>query len=103
MDPNFVRNVTSVVSRHSGKPSSDSSDSNMALTLPMIGRVHIVNDSNGRMQLGFVFAYWVYGTFCTLFIVLLPQYEDGRIPYSIIVSKWSSTVHVQFVELFNHQ
>lgn len=67
-------------------PKSDYSDTVVVRTLPLIGRVHLVNDTNGILQLAFVFAYWVYGTFSTLYIILLPQYDDGNIPLSIVIS-----------------
>ncbi|KAL8577775.1 hypothetical protein ACOMHN_001644 [Nucella lapillus] len=64
----------------------------MMVTVPFIGRLHLVRDSGGVLQVAFVLAYWMYGSFTTLFIILLPQYHDGRIPYSIIVSYMAVSV-----------
>ncbi|XP_076462420.1 palmitoyltransferase ZDHHC21-like [Babylonia areolata] len=83
MDSEFLHRVKALVKRDS---SAEPTDSSMAITLPMIGRVHFVKDRSGFLQVCFVFAYWVYGSFSTLYIILLPQYNDGRIPYSIVVS-----------------
>lgn len=66
---------------------SDYSENIAVKTLPLIGRVHFVKDTNGIMQVSLIFAYWVYGTFSTLFIILLPQYHDGRVPAFIIYSE----------------
>lgn len=78
----FLHTVTSKIPTI--KHSSDYSDSIMVKHLPLIGRVHIVNDPNGIMQIGFVLAYWVYGTFVTMFNILMPQYAEDNIPFSII-------------------
>ena len=86
MDSDILRSASSFVPRP--RPSGDYSESIMVQTLPLIGRVHIVNDRDGMIQISFVLLYWVYGTFCTLYIILLPQYNDGRIPSSVIISKY---------------
>ena len=86
MDSSILRSVSNFLPKPTG--TGDYSDSIMVTTLPLIGRVHIVNDQGGMVQISFVFLYWVFGTFSTLYIILLPQYHDGRIPYSIIVSKY---------------
>jgi palmitoyltransferase len=38
-----------------------------------------VRDKEGQTYASFVLAYWIYGTFSTFFIILLPGYEDGFI------------------------
>ena len=86
MDSDILRSASSFVPRP--RPSGDYSESIMVQTLPLIGRVHIVNDRDGMIQISFVLLYWVYGTFCTLYIILLPQYNDGRIPSSVVISKY---------------
>ncbi|KAL8612724.1 hypothetical protein ACOMHN_025375 [Nucella lapillus] len=82
MEYRFLENVSNLV--HKPIPTRYAG-SVIVRSLPLIGRVHIVNDLSGMVQVGFVLAYWVYGTFTTLFIVLLPQYHDGRIPLALIV------------------
>ncbi|XP_071119608.1 uncharacterized protein [Haliotis cracherodii] len=46
---------------------------------PLLGRIHFVRDPKGIMQLLCVFIYWLYGTFSSLFIIILPRYAEGYI------------------------
>ncbi|XP_046549035.1 palmitoyltransferase ZDHHC21-like isoform X1 [Haliotis rubra] len=46
---------------------------------PVLGRIHFVRDPKGIMQLMCVLFYWVYGTFSSLFIILIPRYAEGYI------------------------
>ncbi|XP_046326358.1 palmitoyltransferase ZDHHC21-like isoform X2 [Haliotis rufescens] len=46
---------------------------------PLLGRIHFVRDPKGIMQLLCVFFYWLYGTFSSLFIIILPRYAEGYI------------------------
>lgn len=66
-------------------PSSHQDDindsNNNSIKLPIIGRVHIVKDKEGHLCASFVVAYWIYGTFSTLFIAILPACQDGHLPY----------------------
>ena len=88
MDPNFLYTLSNIVPRPQGKPVGDYSSSVTVRVLPLIGRVHIVNDACGLFQVGFVLVYWVYGTFSTLYIILLPQYNDARVPSWVVTSEY---------------
>lgn len=86
MDSEFLQKVNNMVSRP--KPSGDYHESITVTNLPFIGRIHIVNDKNGMMQLGFVLAYWVYGTCVSLFLILLPQYYDGQVSIAVVACEY---------------
>ncbi|XP_076440552.1 palmitoyltransferase ZDHHC21-like [Babylonia areolata] len=83
METNFLHNVSSIIPKP--RHNSDYASPIVVRSLPFIGRIHIVNDVSGMIQLGCVLAYWVYGTLCTLYIILLPQYHDGRIPFALVL------------------
>lgn len=67
--------------------SSHYKDTSM-LKVPFIGRVHYVYDIQGFMQIGFIFFYWIYGSFTSLFVVLLPMYNDGKVPLPLLLRKF---------------
>lgn len=69
---------------------SDYSEMIMVKKLPLLGRLHFVQDKAGILSVLFVLLYWVYGTFATLFIILLPMYNDHRVSGSFIVSEYFS-------------
>ncbi|XP_013078289.1 palmitoyltransferase ZDHHC21-like isoform X1 [Biomphalaria glabrata] len=54
------------------------------LHLPCLGRVHVVSDREGRCYASIVLAYWLYGTFAPLFIIVKPAYEDGVISWFVV-------------------
>ncbi|KAK3089847.1 hypothetical protein FSP39_007055 [Pinctada imbricata] len=59
-------------------PTSQYSENIMVTRLPCIGRIHFVKDKGGMMSLGFVVLYWIYGTWCSLTVILLPHWRDGQ-------------------------
>lgn len=61
-------------------------DSSM-LRLPFLGRVHYVYDVQGFMQIGFIVYYWIYGSSTSLFVILLPMYQDGHVPLLLVLCK----------------
>ncbi|RUS88583.1 hypothetical protein EGW08_003683 [Elysia chlorotica] len=54
-----------------------------SIKVPLLGRIHFVQDSQGRLFASCVLAYWVYGTFSTLFIILIPAYNDNTISWPV--------------------
>ncbi|XP_070194296.1 palmitoyltransferase ZDHHC21-like [Littorina saxatilis] len=84
MNAKILQGVSSIMPKRK-LASSEYSDKVSVTTWPLIGRIHIVKDRSGQMQVGGILLYWVYGTFCTLFLVLLPQYYDQRIPASLVI------------------
>ncbi|KAJ8306286.1 hypothetical protein KUTeg_016831 [Tegillarca granosa] len=54
-------------------------------TFPFLGRIHFVKDRAGIYSLLFVIWYWIYGTWCGIFVILLPRYEDGEVSGAVIV------------------
>ncbi|ESO92926.1 hypothetical protein LOTGIDRAFT_175635 [Lottia gigantea] len=75
-------------SSHSNRPPSavldHQNDSYKYINVPIIGRVRCIKDKNGMISLLCVYLYWLYGTFTTLFIVLIPAYNDGLISSILI-------------------
>ena len=63
--------------------------SNFECSLALIGRIRFVNDIFGIAQVAFVLLYWIYGTFTSLFLMLLPQYYDGTISAGVIFCECS--------------
>ena len=63
-------------------------DSSM-LRLPVIGRIHYVQDIQGIAQITVIFLYWIYGTFSTYLAILWPMYNDGRLPFPVLICKIS--------------
>ncbi|XP_048761774.1 palmitoyltransferase ZDHHC21-like isoform X2 [Ostrea edulis] len=59
-------------------PSSEYSSNIIVKNFPLLGRLHFVKDKNGILCLAFTFSYWVYGTWCGLWVVLLPHLRDGQ-------------------------
>ncbi|XP_062616082.1 palmitoyltransferase ZDHHC21-like isoform X2 [Saccostrea cucullata] len=59
-------------------PTSEYSSNIIVKKFPLLGRLHFVKDKNGIMCLAFTFFYWVYGTWCGLWVVLLPHMRDGQ-------------------------
>ena len=59
-------------------PSSEYSSNIIVKNFPLLGRLHFVKDKNGIMSLAFTFLYWVYGTWCGLWVVLLPHLRDKQ-------------------------
>ena len=59
-------------------PSSEYSSNIIVKNFPLLGRLHFVKDKNGIMCLAFTFLYWVYGTWCGLWVVLLPHLRDKQ-------------------------
>ena len=66
--------------------SSHYNDTSM-LKVPILGRVHYVYDIQGFMQIGFILFYWIYGTSTSMFVVLMPMYNDGKAPLPLILCK----------------
>ena len=64
--------------------------------LPFIGRIRFVRDTAGIIQFSVIVAYWIYGTFSTLFVILLPQYHDSNISVFILACK------LYFIKLLNY-
>ena len=66
---------------------SDYSENIFIRRIPLIGRVHFVNDRGGIMTLAFTTFYWIYGTFVSMYIILLPQYNDGHVGILLPIGK----------------
>ena len=64
--------------------SSHYKDTSM-LKVPVFGRIHYVYDIQGFMQIGFIFFYWIYGTSTSMFVVLIPMYNDGKLPFPLLL------------------
>ncbi|GFS02488.1 palmitoyltransferase [Elysia marginata] len=83
-----MQNVMEVVTPPASTNVVDSSHN--TINIPVIGRIHFVQDSEGRFFSSCVLAYWVYGTFSTLFIILNPAYNDATISWPVYYgSEWS--------------
>lgn len=70
-------------------PTSDYSSNIMVRRLPLLGRIHFVNDTCGILTLAFTALYWVFGTFVGLFIILLPRYRDDEVSIIFIIGESS--------------
>ncbi|XP_005096081.1 probable palmitoyltransferase ZDHHC21 [Aplysia californica] len=57
---------------------------NNTITLPLWGRLHFVRDSQGQLFVSGVVAYWMFGTFSTIFVLLHPAYEDGHVSLPVV-------------------
>ncbi|XP_060081967.1 palmitoyltransferase ZDHHC21-like [Ylistrum balloti] len=66
-------------------PASDYSSNILIRRLPLLGRIHFVNDTMGILTLAFTTFYWIYGTCVGLFIILLPRYQDGQVSVIFII------------------
>ncbi len=73
------------------------SDTSM-LRIPLLGRIHYVYNLQGFMQIGFIFFYWIYGTFTTMFVVLIPMYNDGVVPLWVVLCKFVVLSHACFTK-----
>ena len=62
------------------------------LKVPVLGRIHYVFDIQGFMQIGFIVFYWIYGTSTSMFVVLIPMYNDGKVPFPLLLCKCTVTV-----------
>ena len=69
-------------------PSSEYSSNIIVKRFPLLGRLHFVKDRNGIMCLAFTFTYWVYGTWCGLWVVLLPHLRDGQASEPFVACKF---------------
>ena len=78
----YLRNFD--LEHNSSKKSSHYKDTSM-LKVPVLGRVHYVYDIQGFMQIGFIFFYWIYGTSTSIFVVLIPMYSDGKLPFPLLL------------------
>ena len=78
----YLRNFD--LDHNSPNKSSHYKDTSM-LKVPVFGRIHYVYDIQGFMQIGFIFFYWIYGTSTSMFVVLIPMYNDGKLPFSLLL------------------
>ena len=81
----YLRNFD--LTHNSLNKSSHYKDTSM-LKVPVFGRIHYVYDIQGFMQIGFIFFYWIYGTSTSMFVVLIPMYSDGKLPFPLLLCKW---------------
>ena len=58
------------------------------INVPLLGRIQCVRDLQGMCQLAFIYWYWIYGCYSTYFVVLIPQYNEGRISLLFLLSKY---------------
>lgn len=47
--------------------------------LPFIGRLHILKNRTGFINVAIIVLYWIYGTWCTIYVILKPHYDEGHI------------------------
>ena len=73
---------------HNGPNRSAHYKDTSMLKVPCLGRVHYVYDIQGFMQIGFIFFYWIYGTSTSMFVVLIPMYNDGKVPLPLLLCKY---------------
>ena len=78
----YLRNFD--LDHNSPNKSSHYRDTSM-LKVPVFGRIHYVYDIQGFMQIGFIFFYWIYGTPTSMFVVLIPMYNDGKLPFPLLL------------------
>ncbi|XP_064604755.1 palmitoyltransferase ZDHHC21-like isoform X2 [Liolophura sinensis] len=64
---------------------SDYSTSISVTKLPIFGRIHFVRDREGITCVSITALYWLYGTFATLYFILLPQYREGIVSPGFIL------------------
>lgn len=74
-------------------PSSEYSSNIIVKNFPLLGRLHFVKDKNGIMSLAFTFLYWVYGTWCGLWVVLLPHLRDKQTSEPFVGCKQCFSTH----------
>ncbi|KAK6179475.1 hypothetical protein SNE40_011826 [Patella caerulea] len=73
-------NMFSFPQQNHQSPSRQKPDDNYSyIKIPLLGRVRCIKDKNGMMCLLFVYIYWIYGTWASVYIVLLPAYNDGHV------------------------
>lgn len=77
-------------------PSSEYSSNIIVKNFPLLGRLHFVKDKNGILCLAFTFSYWVYGTWCGLWVVLLPHLRDGQASEPFVACKFGFLYHLSF-------
>lgn len=54
-------------------------------------RLHFVVDPMGWLCISVVTGIWLYNTFFIPQLVLLPHYNEGHIPWAIVVCEYAST------------
>lgn len=54
-------------------------------------RLHFVVDPMGWLCIGVVTGIWLYNTLFIPQLVLLPHYNEGHIPWAIVVCEYTST------------
>ncbi|CAL1528112.1 unnamed protein product [Lymnaea stagnalis] len=78
-------NMDNVMDMVSPPVETNNNNAKHSLKLPIFGRVQFVRDREGQMCAAIVLAYWTYGTFIPLFIILIPRYEDGLISLPVFL------------------
>lgn len=51
-------------------------------------RLHFVVDPMGWLCISMVFGIWLYNSFFIPKLVLLPHYNEGHIPWAIVVCEY---------------
>ncbi|GFO27658.1 palmitoyltransferase [Plakobranchus ocellatus] len=65
-------------------PSKDDPNLYMnTLKIPIFGRIQFNRDREGQLLASCVLAYWCYGTFSTLFVILIPAYNDDTVSWPV--------------------
>ena len=61
----------------------------ISVFVPLFGRVRFLRDPYGIASLLFIIVYWVFGSWSTLAVVLIPQYREGRVMMPLIACMYN--------------
>lgn len=59
-------------------------NSPLSVFVPLFGRLRFLRDPYGIASLLFIVFYWMFGSWSTLAVVLIPQYREGRVMAPLI-------------------
>ena len=61
----------------------------LSVFVPLFGRVRFLRDPYGIASLLFIIFYWVFGSWSTLVVVLIPQYREGQVMMPLIACMYN--------------